>query len=289
MVRTLKKLRGFTLIELLVVIAIIAILIGLLLPAVQKVREAAARMTCSNNLKQWGLAIHNYASGAQDAVPGILTYASGVAWLPFFNTLYPFVEQDNLYRQAVGSGAGWGNNVHMRSFKTLLCASDPTPNQGLCGSGQTGWAGASYAPNYLMFGTVSFAGPGGTEQRAKFSVANIPDGTSNTIAIVERYTGHPVYGWSNAAIYPEGGPWGWNAYGAVYGPWGLYTPQTTSKPNIGGTSPGQCHPYCPNTAHTTCQVLLMDGSVRGVSASVNGTYWNYAVSPDDGQVLPSNW
>ena len=88
--------RGFTLIELLVVIAIIAILIGLLLPAVQKVREAAARMACSNNLKQMNTAVHNYASANQDKLPAAcLRYPQNINIL---SQLLPYLEQDSLHK-----------------------------------------------------------------------------------------------------------------------------------------------------------------------------------------------
>jgi prepilin-type N-terminal cleavage/methylation domain-containing protein len=288
MIRTLQRGRGFTLIELLVVIAIIAILIGLLLPAVQKVREAAARMSCSNNLKQMGTAIHNYASSNNDKLPPLTVYYNApIYWTDFFGELYPYVEQENIYRQAQNSGAVWGNNTHNQVVKTFLCPSDGSHSSGITAYG---WAGSSYAPNTYMFGGSTVPINGQAAHAPKFNIGNIPDGTSNTVGIVERLANQTYHGWSNNVLHPSGGPWWGHSAGPAYGPWGLYPPQVGVVAAGDGSLTRTAHPYYPSTSHTgTIQVLLMDGSVRGVSSSVTPTTWAFACDPEDGNVLPGNW
>jgi prepilin-type N-terminal cleavage/methylation domain-containing protein len=311
---------GFTLIELLVVIAIIAILIGLLLPAVQKVREAAARIQCTNNIKQMVLATHGY-NDAMGRLPRLLTYdggASGVAWDTWYGQILPYIEQGNVYNLAIGSGAIWGNNVLSKVIKTFLCPSDPTMTNGL---NANGWAGTSYGPSAALFGNSQFADPATGANPvigSKYTVGNIPDGTSNTVGLVERLGQFPYYsGYYNCWAYPMGGPWPFstntqgsatnvlngppNTPGGGYSPWSpggqnpalvynYYLPQINPPINnfVGSQAPAS--PFYPNSKHTASVLVgMMDGSVRTVSSNLTQVTWNCAIAPDDGQVLGSDW
>ena len=197
----MHRRRAFTLIELLVVIAIIAILIGLLLPAVQKVREAAARIKCANNMKQLGLALHNHADTNDGAFPpGALSptrfsYGSPFEWVNLHDFLLPYYEQAALYNALGGpqfnrqnpwvdGGASWPTPANNLPISVLMCPSD------------AGLTSAAYM-NYLNYPGI-FSGycdadlyQTGGPARAVFDIAirtkltAITDGTSSTIALSE--------------------------------------------------------------------------------------------------------
>ena len=183
---------GFTLVELLVVIAIIGILVALLLPAVQAAREAGRRTECNNNLKQIGLALHNYHDSLKRLPPGRWGGVGGKVWGPHCLIL-PYMEQGNIHRM-IDFTVLWDhpNNAAARAavVPSFLCPSDPQSDV------PAGWAGTNYhgcEGNHPMqhTGTFCHANP---VPVMKFAM--ITDGLSNTAAWSERFKGD----WSNAII-----------------------------------------------------------------------------------------
>lgn len=285
-----SRKKGFTLIELLVVIAIIAILIGLLLPAVQKVRDAAARMSCGNNLKQIGLAYHNYAGVNNNSfAPAMITNpATTVGWGLF---LLPYIEQSNLYNlynvnapfYYVGNGIN-NQAVANTSIKTYLCPAAParsgpyTYTFNYPGYPSTSWqaypsdysplAGVSqYLGQYLGL-TGNLSGP--LQENNPTPILSITDGTSNTILIAEIAGKNELYragkdtGTQLSGYY--GGEGGWaDATSGGSSLWG--------SSGDGTTAPGSCGINCSNdyglySFHAVgANVVFADGSVHFLNTS----------------------
>jgi prepilin-type N-terminal cleavage/methylation domain-containing protein/prepilin-type processing-associated H-X9-DG protein len=218
--------RGFTLIELLVVIAIIAVLIGLLLPAVQKVREAANRMTCANNLHQIALAAHNYHDSYQKLPTGahLPVYVGDrpTGGTNLWVELLPYFEQDNLYKKwdsydNRNNVAGERNATQAQVIKILICPSDPLPQSvvqltiPIAPPWSLGFYGmSSYGGNAgkrsVKAGTAP-PWPGMTKDGIFFidsnvRLMNITDGTSSTLLFGERYHRDPQYDLQHDDFWP---------------------------------------------------------------------------------------
>lgn len=277
---------GFTLIELLVVIAIIAVLIGLLLPAVQKVRATASRIKSSNNLKQITLALHGYT----DAVGHFPDTDANIGG-PRPNTsvhtlLLPYVEQDALYQAAAMNGV-WGPTPAAPAATTIKVFRSPRDLSALGESyTQDGnvWAFSNYGWNEAVFTNPYVA----WNPRRTFET--ITDGTSNTVAFGEQYAlcgGTPKL-------------WAYNPPWFEYRASEFHPPTLSSGSMLNWKPPAatpqqmpaipDCDPRNLQAMDTSgCLISLFDGSVRTVGPSVSGTTWYAAIWPQDGGVLGPDW
>lgn len=290
----MSRRSGMTLVELLVVIAIVAVLIGLLLPAVQQVREAASRISSTNNLKQIALASQNLADSHMGKLPELDggDYSNPSYGKSVLVALMPFIEQ-HLYANYTAGPPGSGFTV-----KVYISPADPT-----IGSWTKGLA--SYGANAQVFVN--------SPQMPRTFV----DGTSNTITFAEHYANmcnKTVYHWFNMhpffygtfsihrASFADGGPAVLssdpvfkNDYNDVY-PITMSGPPPTSLGSVRGLTfqvhpkLTDCDPRLAQTPHSGGMLAALgDGSVRTLSAGISETTYWAAVTPSGGEVLGSDW
>jgi len=286
--------RGFTLIELLVVIAIIAVLIALLLPAVQQAREAARRSQCKNNLKQLGLAFHNYHDTHKSFPPGVVLQTSDSnykgdgsngtqsveswGWGAF---LLPYLEQPALYNQGnIGSGGKLESvvsTVPLVSLPVYRCPSDPAPII-RTGNPQAHWATANYKGNCGHRTCIFSENVGGTIRPVAFGGSNdfggllrmdsnikmrdVTDGTSNTIMAGE-------IAWQKGTITYQAAVWA----GCLQGEQGNCADDVVASGrapiNSQSTNQEALHESFSSQHTGGAQFLFCDGSVHFISENVN--------------------
>jgi prepilin-type N-terminal cleavage/methylation domain-containing protein/prepilin-type processing-associated H-X9-DG protein len=273
---------GFTLIELLVVIAIIAILIGLLIPAVQKVREAANRASCQNNLHQIGVALHNYENANKAFPPGRTTISPLHSWTA---AILPYIEQQNVFN-AYKYNVDWNNPTNYPAVQTQVaifnCPSVPAGRRTdntiaaapACGDYAT-ISEVHYQVCINCFGYPGFTGKTGDPRQvgalikdARTRMTDIKDGTSNTIMVAEDAArpAHYMAAGVEVTVNPVNKEGGWADPGA---------PFSLDGSNPDGTINGPCPMNCSNNSemysfHTGgAHVVFADGSVRFLNANMN--------------------
>jgi prepilin-type N-terminal cleavage/methylation domain-containing protein len=290
--------RGFTLIELLVVIAIIAVLIGLLLPAVQKVREAAARIRCTNNLKQLGLGLHGFHDANGGFPPGKIEIPPGGTiihtWTPY---VLPYIEQDNLFKKyrfdrtwddAATNDADPGG-VNQTDIKIFICPSAPEGRKGSRHRGIIDYSPANQVtrPNPAVINMPpsdsTFLGILGHNVMRR--ITDVTDGTSNTILLAE--DGGRNQTWVMGHQVSTGGSTGaWANPGTEIVVSGFNTSTNST--------PGACAVNCTNNNEiygfhpAGAMVLLGDGSVRMLRAGTDINIVIPLITRARGEVISSD-
>jgi prepilin-type N-terminal cleavage/methylation domain-containing protein/prepilin-type processing-associated H-X9-DG protein len=290
--------RGFTLVELLVVIAIIAVLIGLLLPAVQKVREAANRMTCTNNLKQLGLALHDFANdndgrfppvkvsgpALQVGVPGPTKHGMGVFLLPYIDQKHLFYK----YHWELGAADAGNQAVAAHPLKVFQCPSAPEQDRTMTITGGKGACG-DYAPTEGVAPALASPGSyqGAMELNVLTPITAITDGAGSTILLTED-AGRPqlwLAGRPDLARTINGCGWtGFNNPLTIQG-----------SADDGSTRPGRCALNCTNEGevysfhHGGANAVFADGHVQFLRAGMSIRTLAALVTRAGGEIIPEDF
>jgi prepilin-type N-terminal cleavage/methylation domain-containing protein len=301
----IRTRRAFTLVELLVVIAIIAVLIGLLLPAVQRVRESANRTKCQNNLKQMALAVHAYGDEYDGKITPLQT--CGVATVTLHFELLPYIEQGEIRRQvlaqckASGYPLAWDTNVPgfptepgyrflntYARINTYTCPSE----RNLIGAVPTK---TGYASNFMLVGGKRPPSHGyyyvyssQYNYESKYKLGTVPDGLSNTVLFgekfVEKNNGYD-YTWEIPAGYPNhihcyiGRVYETTAEGGLdY--WNSVTANALKPPQVGTNSYSYGRAWTPHPGGMP--TAMADGAIRIVGGGLPDATWLSAMLPDDG-------
>ncbi len=319
-----KQIRGFTLIELLVVIAIIAILIALLLPAVQQAREAARRTQCKNNLKQLGLALHNYMDTASRLPPagihnfeitnnnGLSPAGDSTSYGPSWITLsLPYLEQANLYSRYNFSSVRARDNATVVSVNltAVQCPTD-NANEKAKWVNTAQFARGNYAANCgagnafsgTDFNLAKERGPFAMSNYYGAKIASISDGTSNTLLVAEMVSGDQTGDFRGAWAYPPGVVIS-NSLPSYTAPRIRLRPNGNALDDTLRDRPGRCSAanddrilrctggggrpiQTSRSKHTGgVQVCLADGSGRFISENIDLQIWLNLLSMADGNVL----